>query len=327
MTRIGTNVCAIVPERHESVFFNGVAGAPSLIVAVPTYRDDPSRLIDALSLCSADEPFGLVVYDDGTGNPVQTSNSEAALREFPQPGFLITAAVNLGRAQARNRLISSTQSEWLLFMDADMLPDSADFISVYLEAARKQAGPALLAGGSSLKNSNISPATRLQAAQAAHSECLPADQRNLAPGQYVFSSNILVHRDILNDVPFDPGYEGWGWEDTDWGISIAKNYPVVHIDNTASHLGLLPESLILSKYGTSGGNFARLAARHPDEVHKMRIYRVAQGLNRFGDVGVSGVRTLSRGLAQSRFMPMSTRLFALKLFRAASYSPYLRSGA
>lgn len=296
MTRIGTNDCSIVPEQHESVFFNGVAGAPTLIVAVPTFRDDPSRLVEALASCAAKAPFGLVIYDDGTGDPKMTANAQEALRHFPQPGFLITASVNLGRAIARNRLISATRSEWLLFMDADMLPDSPDFIAAYLKAAEEHQGPALFAGGSSLKNSNINVATRLQAAQAAHSECLPATQRNLAPGQYVFSSNILVHRDILNAVPFDPGYKGWGWEDTDWGISIAKQYPVVHIDNTASHLGLLPEALILKKYGTSGDNFARLASRHPDEVHKMRIYRVARGLNRFGTFGVSGVRTVSRGL-------------------------------
>ena len=119
-------------------------------------------------------------------------------------------------------------------------------------------------------------------------------------------------------VPFDDGFKGWGWEDVDWGLNVAKTYPVRHIDNTATHLGLDDTDTLLRKFGNSAQNFARLAQRHPDAVKSMQLYRIArkfrnlparrflQGLARFG--------------ARSATLPDGLRLACLKTYRALAYS-------
>ena len=306
-------------EEHWS---NGKPGTSELTVCVPCYRYDASSLIADLSAAGGAERAGVLIYDDGSGDPQLTARLKTWLEAYPGPAQLVTASGNLGRAHARNRLYELTESDWILFLDADMKPDDGKFIERYLTAIRDCEGPALIAGGFSLQHAEVKALTRLHAAQSLASECLAAAERRKEPGRYVFTSNILVHRRVLEDVPFDDGFRGWGWEDVDWGLNVVKTYPVRHIDNTATHLGLDDTDTLLRKFGSSGHNFARLAERHPDAIKSMQLYRIArkfrnlparrflQGLARFG--------------ARSATLPDGLRLACLKTYRALAYSKEIR---
>ena len=59
-----------------------------------------------------------------------------------------------------------------------------------------------------------------------------------APEKYVFTSNLLIRRDVFDAEPFDAGFVGWGWEDVEWGMRVSRRHPIAHIDNPATHLGL-----------------------------------------------------------------------------------------
>ncbi|HIG23287.1 MAG TPA: glycosyltransferase [Henriciella marina] len=318
MTLSGEHMSKAGLAPGEEYWSNGKPGASELTVCVPCYRYDASSLVADLSAADGAERAGILIYDDGSGDPQLTARLKTWLGAYPGYAHLVTASDNLGRAHARNRLYELSESDWILFLDADMKPDDGKFIERYLSAIQECDGPALIAGGFSLEHAKVTAATRLHAAQSLASECLAAAERRKEPGRYVFTSNILVHRRVLADVAFDDGFKGWGWEDVDWGLNVANAYPVRHIDNTATHLGLDDTDTLLSKFGSSGQNFARLAQRHPDAVKSMPLYRIAykfrnlparrflQGLARFG--------------ARSATLPDGLRLACLKTYRALAYS-------
>jgi len=304
-------------QDDEVTWTGPVEGPADLSILVPTFRDDPVALIKALATCHGVRRTELVVYDDGSGDPEQTARNKLALGAYAGPSRLISAARNRGRSHARNRLRALARGDWLLLLDADMLPDAPDFLTLYTDATARDGAPRLIAGGFSLDQASVTPDTRLHAAQARMSDCLDAARRARTPGRFVFTSNILVHREILARVGFDDGFTGWGWEDVDWGLRVAAQYPVIHIDNTASHLGLDTDAALLAKHAASAGNFARLASRHPDAVSDMSLYRAARAIKRLGPL-IGPFQSGTRGLAQIRTLPDTVRLFALKLHRAAA---------
>lgn len=295
-------------------------GSARLSVLVPTYRDAPARMIAAMAGLPGAADTHMILFDDGSGRELEAEC--AALETWPGPASLIVSDDNLGRSGARNRLLAHAGTDWVLLLDADMLPDGPDFLQHYLDAIEKADGPMLVAGGFSLEQVEIGPETRLHAAQSERSECLAAAVRAEQPGRYVFTSNILVHREVLQAIDFDEGFSGWGWEDVDWGLRVAARYPVQHIDNTATHLGLDTDAALMRKYGGSGANFARLVERHPEAADEMSLMRAVRLMQRVGPARPL-VRSLARAAARARFLPTALRLMGLKTWRAAIYAEHL----
>lgn len=290
-----------------------------LTILVPTYHDDASRLIQALSACAGADETRLVVFDDGSRDAALTEALTLSLADYPGETRLVTSPQNVGRSEARNRLLAEAATDWVLLLDADMLPDDHLFLVRYLDAVASTSQPSVVAGGFSLKRTRPTPDQTLHAMQSMRSECLTARDRLRDPGRFVFTSNILVHREVLGAVAFDEGYKGWGWEDVDWGLSVARQYPVHHIDNTATHLGLDSDDALLAKYGSSAENFARLVARHPASARTMALYRLARRLRLLGPVR-RPLADLFEAAARAHSLPGRIRLFALKFYRALIYA-------
>jgi len=307
----------------ETVAENGRTNTTKLSICIPAWRDTASPLLTSLAGLAGHGDCEVLVYDDGSADPEMTAAITNHLSQFKGPARLITAHQNKGRSYARNRLMHHARCDWLLMLDADMLPDDDQFLARYLGAIASQTEPALIAGGFTLNQVKADKAQALHAAQSIRSECLSANHRKTDPGRYIFTSNILAHRRVLDSVSFDDGYQGWGWEDVDWGLRVAERFPILHIDNTATHLGLDNTETLMRKYGTSGPNFARLASQHPKAVSEMPLYKVAKSLRRVP--GTTLLARLCKALAVDRLgiIPMRVRLFALKLYRSAVYSETL----
>jgi hypothetical protein len=304
----------------EYVVSNGHTGPAVLTICVPCYRDDAVPLIARLAELSGAERCTLILYDDGSGDAALTDRHAEAVMAYPGPARLVTALDNYGRSHARNRLVARAEADWILLLDADMLPDDDRFLQNYMQVIDRGEAPGLIAGGFSVVQVTPKADQWLHYAQAEASDCLDAAARNLEPGRFVFTSNILVHRDVLSAVGFDESFSGWGWEDVDWGLRVAGRFPVAHIDNTATHLGLESDQRLLNKFGSSGANFGRLAEKHPDAVEHMALTRAALKLK-----GWRWIRPAVKTVALTRLFPIRLRLLALKTYRAASYSEYLQA--
>lgn len=308
------------PGEHdgETVTSNGVGGKALLSVCIPSYRDDATPLIQALAKLEGTEHCTLLLYDDGCGDEMLIAGHKDAVLAYPGPARFISADKNFGRSHARNRLVAMAEADWILLLDADMLPDNPDFLSKYIDALKSTGQAALIAGGFSLQQLTPRKGHRLHEAQAAMSDCVDAATRSSEPGRYVFTSNILVHRDVLGSVPFDEGFNGWGWEDVDWGLRVAGHFPIQHIENTATHLGMDPDAALINKFGNSGKNFARLVEKHPAETAHMPLTRASRRLK-----GVPMLGNVSKFIASVQYLPLSVRTRALKVYRASAYSEFI----
>ncbi|HZZ90321.1 MAG TPA: glycosyltransferase family A protein [Caulobacteraceae bacterium] len=291
------------------------AAAPKLSVLIPFYRDDPTRLLAALD--GHDAPVEIVALDDGSGDPALAAAVAAAVDALRKPARFVRLAANAGRAAGRNRLAAEARARHLLFLDSDMLPDAPDFLLRWLYLIDLE-DPAAAFGGFSLDQAPRTRANAVHRALALRSDCVPALSRRQAPEKYVFTSNLLIRRDVFEAEPFDADFVGWGWEDVEWGMRVSRRHRIHHIDNPATHLGLAPASAIAGKFEQSAANFARVVAAHGDIVRAYPSYRAAKALKRLPLRKVW--RPWLKAAALLDLAPPGPRAFALRLYRAALYA-------
>jgi len=233
------------------------------------------------------------------------------------PVRLITLAANEGRARGRNRLTTAARGESYLFLDSDMRPDQPTFLRDWAALVRTS-DPAVAFGGFSLLQAPTDARFQVHRAMAAKSECLPCAERAKQPEKYVYTSNLLVRRDVFASEAFDPGFTGWGWEDVEWAMRVSRRFPVVHIDNPATHMGLDTVEDLARKFDQGAGNFARVVALHPAIVQTYPSYKAARALKRLP--GLPLARRLMKQAALTTVLPVKARAFALRLYRAAVYA-------
>lgn len=302
---------------HDTAAWNGAA--PRLSVLVPFLRDDPCPLIDRLAgeATQVGQRVELILLDDGTGDPDLTARITARLDASGLPARLIGLKTNEGRSRGRNRLAVASRGTSLLFLDSDMLPDRDDFLTSWLALAERD-DPAVAFGGFSLDQAPDAPRFAVHRALALRSDCTPSAQRALQPEKHVFTSNLLVRRDVFEAEAFDVGFTGWGWEDVEWAMRVSRRHPILHPDIPATHMGLDTVAALAAKYEQSAPNFARVAAAHPDIVAAYPSYRMARLLKRTPGMGLA--RPLLRRLADIEALPTGWRAFSLRLYRVAMYA-------
>jgi glycosyltransferase involved in cell wall biosynthesis len=211
----------------------------------------------------------------------------------------------------------NAKGEYILYLDCDMLPDSDGFLQRYMEQIA--AGVGFVFGGrSAARCTGLAPQFDLHRYFTERYEQVPPAVRDTSPAFYFMSSNFLVKKRLLQEVPLDPAYHGWGWEDCDWAYRVSRQCDLVNLDNTASHMGLLTVDQILSKYDESVANFARTLEKHPELLYPTRLFKVASTLKSVH--GGALVKAMARMAARCGALPLSARARALQFYKAALYS-------
>lgn len=294
--------------------------APTLSVLIPFFKDDPTALLESL-IAQDTQNVEIWVYDDGSQDVDLTERVKRCVKAASGTSLsLITARANVGRSEARNALTHHSRSDWVLFLDADMRPQSDDFLSVYkalIEADEND----IIFGGFTVLDQSTDPDRELHRALSEVSDCLTAAQRQAAGPQYVATSNLCVRKSVFENDGFDPGFKGWGWEDSEWAARVSKKYRLIHADNPAVHLGLETTQTLLSRFRDSAQNYVRFTGLHPDLAQTLALYNFAYRLKRIPAQGLA--RPFLKFLVGFRPGPIKLRLLALKLWRASWYAEAL----
>lgn len=310
----------IIPTPSQEMHFGPHAAGPVIMsILVPFYHDDPSALIAALS-DQALTSIELVLYDDGSADNELSFRINTEAGQSRLPVRLITATENRGRSHARNALVQAARGNYLLFLDADMLPTSPDFLRQYAKEIQDGA-PAVVFGGFQVPATAEQPEQELHRALSQTSDCLSANERAKLPAKHVCTSNLLVRKDVLAANPFDTDFHGWGWEDVEWAARVAENNDIRHVDNPALHLGLESADSLVRRYRDSADNYALFVRKHPQLARQLPTFRTAKLARRLP--GLRLMRPLLAKIAAATFGPVRLRILALKLWRASWYGEKL----
>ena len=294
--------------------------SPKLSVLVPFYKDDASTLLQDLDVQIIGQPIEVLFYDDGTGDPALTAQMREHVGAAKGAVKLITNSANQGRSGARNGLFDAARADWVLFLDADMRPSRDDFLGNYLRLIETD-GADVLFGGFEVEDHQADRDRDVHRALSEISDCLTLDERQAGGPQYVASSNLCVRRQVLEIEPFDSGFTGWGWEDSEWAARVSKRFTLLHVDNPAVHLGLETTATLLKRFATSGPNYLRFTKAHPELAERLPLYNISKSLGRVP--GQSIMRPVLKLFVKTHILPMRARLTALKLWRASHYAEAL----
>ncbi|MES0873933.1 glycosyltransferase family 2 protein [Sinimarinibacterium thermocellulolyticum] len=295
-------------------------------MAVP-YKDfDVLPLAHRLVAMAADcaGRVEILFADDGSEDRDIGRRLLALFAGAPVACRLLSFAANIGRSAIRNRLAQAARGLYVLYLDADMLPDRADFLARYLRHVESGALDVVCGGRSYLQVRDWPAAQALYRYFSLRTECVGPQVRNTRPLWYLLTNNLCVQRRLLLQHPFHESFRGWGFEDADWALKLG-DVRVLHIDNPATHTGLLDERELLSKYDSSLDNF-RLICRSSPEFRRFALYRASRMLA-FVPLPAALMRMLARQLVLTRALPMWLRYLGVHGYRAASYAGVLRQDA
>lgn len=318
----------MIPAAAETLWVNAHSGDAEPLVSIVVPFKDYDVLPLAGELVSQASAYPLQVEllfaDDGSGNPRYSEQLRTCFSTAPLSCRLLSCAHNRGRSVIRNRLAAIARGRYLLYLDADMLPDDGAFLERYLKIATEGILDIACGGRSYRQVTDCPESRRLYRYFSMATECVGADVRNRHPLWYLLTNNLLVRRSLLLERPFDTAYHGWGFEDADWALRL-RNVSALHIDNTASHMGLPDERELLAKYDDSAANFRHIYREVP-EFRQFALFR-ASCMLAWIPLPASWLRRLARALALGRWLPMHLRYLGVHGYRAATYAGVLRADA
>lgn len=285
-------------------------GNPRLSVLIPLYNWNASslalRLIEEADASSLWGDIELLLLDDGSSDSSSLAGNDAFFSEHRRSHLEYShAGRNLGRSAIRNLLAGRAEGDYLLFLDCDVLPDGDRFLRDYLKHA--EAGDFdVVCGGVSYRTRILMGAEYDYHAYLGNKkEVKAAALRNQSPWRHILTSNIMVRKSVFQTTSFDERFTGYGYEDIEWGVRLAEKFRILHIDNTASHLGLVTRAQAYDKMRKSVPNYLLLKDLCPEAFFASAISRVVGPLT---SCGTSLLNLLDRTLKSLFLKSKSDRL-------------------
>lgn len=288
-----------------------------LSILIPVYNWNVTlllkRLFQEIETCDLSSQVEVIVLEDGsTDVKTYTDNVEFISENLKQYLTSERLEQNVGRSMIRNLLASKATGNFLLFLDCDVLPDTDDFIRKYISLAEEDSFD-VVCGGISYRTRILNePEYDYHAYLGNRKEVKPASERNNEPWRHILTSNIMVRKSVFLGTPFNERFTGYGYEDIEWGVRLAKKYRILHIDNTASHLGLVTKAKAYEKMCNSVPNYLLMRDICPEAFVASAISKAVDLLAR---CSLPALNFLDRTLKRRFLAGRSGSRFAFVLFQ------------
>lgn len=280
-------------------------------ILVPVYNWDVTDLITELhkqSLALNIEFEMMAVDDYSTDSIIKKTNLEIQLEHFK----LIELTENVGNAEARNILARSAKYNWLLFLDADMIPVHDNFVQLYLEQIKENDFD-IMSGGILYKN-QTSPKFKLKWLHGSQTE---EQLEKKDPYLEIRGNNFLVRKEIFLQNPFGGLPESYGYVDTHFGLKLKQSKARVKIiHNPCYHLGLENNETFVKKYRKSVRNAFWLYHNHPEMADNLRLVQSYKKVKKTGLVKPIGTLfNLFESLMLKNLHSNKPSLFVFQLYK------------
>ena len=216
-----------------------------LSINIPVYNVDVQKLVTEAErqAVGAGIDFEIRVYDDGSDGQFLHANRK--LRDLEHVVY-VELPENMGRSAIRNKMGFDSQKQYLLFIDADSLIDSDNYLLNYIKAA--YAGCIISGGTKYMDRKPEDPEKLLRWVYGRNREAIPAKDRYKQKGFVITSNNFLIDNEVFRKIHFREEIGPYGHEDTLLGYDLfTNNYVPHHIDNPVVHAGLESSSVFLEK--------------------------------------------------------------------------------
>lgn len=214
-----------------------------LSILIPIYNYNALPLVVELqNQCTAcNLEFEILCQDDAS---IHYTTENKNIKDLANCQYFINEK-NLGRTSTRNKLTNKATYDWLLFLDADVIPVNSNFITKYI--AHINSKSKVVFGGYCYQNSLPKSENNFRFKYGKNREEKSALERNLNPYKYIFSGNFLIQKKtfISTNVIEEGNY---------YGMDIFFSYQlfiqkieVLHINNPIYHLGLETNEIFFEK--------------------------------------------------------------------------------
>lgn len=215
-------------------------------VLIPTYNYTIYPLVEKVHglLTKEKIDFEIICFDDASPqrafiekNQRINSLEKATYKVLPQ---------NIGRSKIRNLLSDTADSDWLLFLDADVMPIKDDFIKNYLKFISEDHD--IIYGGIKYSPEKPDPSQLLRWHYGNCREALDTEKRSRKPYLSFLTLNFLIRKSVFKKVRFNEDIPNLRHEDTLFSYQLREEkVPILHIDNPVYHLGIESSKEFLRK--------------------------------------------------------------------------------
>lgn len=234
----------------------------SVLIPIHNYTVTPLVTEVHRQLSDCNIMFEIICLEDGS-NP-KYINTNTAIERLSHTKHIINKT-NIGRTQTRQELSNRAQFEWLLFLDADVLPFQPSFISNYLKYLTSNYKAIL--GGINYKDQNSNPEHSLRWKYGKRQEVVDYSIRNKKPYKSIVSANILIKKSIFTSINNKMTYNAYGYDNYFGSALKEKNIGLLHINNEVYHLGLEPNSVFLKKQEQAAQTLLKLYKQDKIKKH------------------------------------------------------------
>ena len=216
-----------------------------LSILIPVYNYDVTLLTQELSdqLNQLNYVYEIIILDDCSTKPEYIINNKK-LDTIPNCSF-ITQSSNKGRTSTRLNLAKMARYEWLLFLDADVLPLRKNFIEIILKNINNKVD--IIFGGIEYQSKKPIIDNQLRWLYGRKKEAKNVTQRNQNLYSSIISLNFVIQKKMCFEVMEKINLNRYGLDVLFSYLLKQKKARVLHLDNPTLHLGLEDNSCFFKK--------------------------------------------------------------------------------
>lgn len=215
-----------------------------LSILIPIYNYNVRELLTEIHRQAVETgiEFEIICFDDNSDKHLPNNiKTEKALGNTK----IIHSKSNQGRIQARKELCKTSKFNWLLYLDADVIPKHNTFIKEYVNKLNLEIDA--IFGGLAYLDSKPNNQAILRWKYGKKFEEVDAHKRNLNPYQIINSANFLIKKNTFKKVISQIKENRYGLDNYFAALLKQQNFKVLHINNAVYHLGLEYSSTYLNK--------------------------------------------------------------------------------
>ncbi len=239
-----------------------------LSILLPVYNYNIVEIVNDLSsqCVKLNIEHEILCYDDKSKKSFLVENS--SVKEINSVVYKELES-NIGRSKIRNLLGKDSKFENLLFLDCDIKIIDENYIKNYISKINAYE---VIVGGVAYFDFHESKDLYLRWKYGKCREERSATARSKHAYRAFSACNLLIKKEVFDDIKFSENLSKYGHEDTIFGLFLKeKNIAITHFENPIYHIGLDEASLFLQKTEDSLDNLL-LVSKQVDLKNDIKIY-------------------------------------------------------